>query len=164
MTRHNAGFMVLDLLAGGLDWESKHDALLIKTNDVILAKPQLYMNLSGQSVNQILKYYPDATLVVVHDELDFPLGTVKIQKDVTAAGHNGVQSLIDELGTKEFIRIRLGINNPETKQGLLGDAYVLQKFTQQEEDIMKETLIKARDAVETIIRDGLEAAQAKFNG
>jgi peptidyl-tRNA hydrolase, PTH1 family len=164
MTRHNAGFMVLDLLAGGTEWDNKHDAQMIKADDVILAKPQLYMNLSGQPVKQILKFYPDATVVVVHDELDFPLGSIKVQKGVSAAGHNGVQSIIDELGTKDFIRVRLGVNNPETRQELPGDAYVLQKFTEQELNILKEVMTKAKDAVETIIRDGVEAAQTKFNG
>lgn len=163
-TRHNVGFRVLDLLAGPENWESKYDALYIKTDDVVLAKPQLFMNLSGQSVAQILKYHPSAQLIVVHDELDFPLGSMKIMKNVGAAGHNGVQSIIDEIGTKDFIRIRIGINNPETKQDIPGDAYVLQKFTEMEEDLLKETLLKAKTAIDMIQTDRLDAAQTKFNG
>ncbi|HYC79448.1 MAG TPA: aminoacyl-tRNA hydrolase [Candidatus Binatia bacterium] len=162
-TRHNVGFRILDLLADS-EWESKYDAQFIKTDEVILAKPQLFMNLSGKSVAQILKFYPSAQLIVVHDELDFTLGSLKVMKNINSAGHNGVQSIIDELGTKEFIRVRVGINNPETKQELPGDAYVLQKFTEQEENILKEVLLKAKEALETIQTDGLEAAQTKFNG
>lgn len=163
-TRHNAGFKVLDLLAGGVEWENKYDAQFLKTDDVILAKPQLFMNLSGKSVAQILKFYPSAQLVVIHDELDFPLGTIKIMKNISAAGHNGVQSVIDEIGTKDFIRIRVGINNPETRNELPGDAFVLQKFTDQEESILKEVLVKTIEAVELLQTQGLDAAQSKYNG
>jgi PTH1 family peptidyl-tRNA hydrolase len=164
LSRHNVGFRVLDLLADNENWENKYDALFIKSGDVILTKPQLFMNLSGRSVAQIRKFYPDAELIVVHDELDFPLGSMKIMKNISAAGHNGVQSLIDELGTQDFIRIRVGINNPETKKDIPGDAYVLQSFTEQEEEIIKEVLLKAAKAVDVIQTDGLDIAQSKFNG
>ncbi|MBI2356123.1 MAG: aminoacyl-tRNA hydrolase [Candidatus Doudnabacteria bacterium] len=163
-TRHNLGFRVLDLLAGPEGWENKYDSLFLKTDEVILAKPQLFMNLSGKSINQILKFYPAAQLVVVHDDLDFPLGTIRIQKNVSAAGHNGVDSIITELGTKDFIRIRLGIDNSETRGQLQGDDYVLQKFTVQEEKIVNEVLLRAKDAVETLMTEGLDMAQSKFNG
>lgn len=163
-TRHNAGFRVLDLLAGGVDWENKYDAQFLKTEDVILAKPQLFMNLSGKSAAQMLKYYPGAQLILIHDELDFPLGSVKIMKNISAAGHNGVQSVIDEIGTKNFIRIRIGINNPEIRGEMPGDAFVLQKFTEPEEQLLKEVLVKTTEAVEMIQTQGLEAAQSKYNG
>lgn len=163
-TRHNAGFMVLDLLAGGQDWDRKYDSLLLKTEDVILAKPQLFMNLSGKAVTQIQKYYPSAELVIIHDELDLPLGSIKIQRNVSAAGHNGVQSVMDEAGTKDFIRIRIGVSNPQTRGEMPGDAYVLQEFTPEEADILKEVLVTARKAVETILTEGLDTAQSKFNG
>ncbi|MBX4191403.1 MAG: aminoacyl-tRNA hydrolase [Candidatus Doudnabacteria bacterium] len=163
-TRHNFGFRVLDMLAGSNNWEKKYDSEFIKLEDVVLAKPQLFMNKSGEAVSQIVKFYPDAELIVVHDELDLPLGSIKIQKNVTSAGHNGVQSIIDALGTKEFIRIRLGIDNPQTRGEVPGDAYVLQKFTSEEENIVKEVLEKAKDGVETIQTQGLDIAQSRFNG
>jgi PTH1 family peptidyl-tRNA hydrolase len=163
-TRHNVGFRILDSLAGQDGWENKYDSLLIKMDEVILAKPQLFMNLSGKSVAQILKFYPNAQLVVVHDELDLPLGSMKVMKNINSAGHNGVQSIIDEIGTKDFIRIRIGIDNPDTKQEIPGDAYVLQKFTDQEEEIIKPILLQAQEAIEVIQTKGLEAAQSKFNG
>src|SRR3989338_10846093 len=93
-TRHNLGFRVLDLLVGGEKWETKYDSQFLKLEDIILAKPQTFMNKSGEAVAQILKYYPAAELVVIHDDLDFPLGTIRIQINSSAAGHNGVQSLI----------------------------------------------------------------------
>jgi PTH1 family peptidyl-tRNA hydrolase len=164
LTRHNVGFRVLDTLVGEAEWENKYDAQFLKLGDVILAKPQLFMNLSGQSVAQILKFYPTAQLVVIQDELDFPLGSMKVMKGSGAAGHNGVQSIIDEIGTKDFIRIRIGINNPETKADVPGDAYVLQKFTDKEEEILKEVLDKAKTAADLVQTDGLEATQSKYNG
>lgn len=163
-SRHNFGFRVLDLLAGGEDLENKYDSQLIKTDEVILAKPQLFMNLSGKAVAQILKYYPAAQLIVIHDELDLPLGRLQIQKNISSAGHNGVQSIIDEIGTKDFIRIRLGIDNPETRGSIPGDDFVLQKFTNEEESIVKEILEKTKDALEILQTQGLEITQSKYNG
>ena len=163
-TRHNIGFQVLDLLAGGQRWENKYDSLLLKTSDVILAKPQLFMNKSGEAIKEILKFYPDAELIVIHDDLDLPLGSIKIQKNISAAGHHGVESMIEELGTKDFIRIRLGIDNPEVRQNIPSDDFVLQKFTETEQQIVKEVLEKTKDAIEILQTEGLEIAQSKFNG
>ena len=163
-TRHNLGFRVLDLLAGSDPWETKYNSQFLKLDDVILAKPQTFMNKSGIAVSEILKYYPDAELIVVHDELDFPLGSIKIMKNISSAGHNGVQSIIESLGTKDFIRIRLGIDNSKTRGVLPGDEYVLQKFTPDEENILNETLIKTKDALEVLQTEGIEIAQSRFNG
>ena len=167
-SRHNFGFRVLDLLAGGQEWENKYDSLFIKTDDVILAKPQLYMNLSGKAVAQILKFYPAPDvieeIIVIHDDLDLPLGSLKIQKNASGAGHNGVQSVIDEIGTNDFIRIRLGIDNPETRAEIPGDQFVLQKFTSLENKIVKEVLEKAKGAIDVLQTQGLNIAQSKFNG
>ena len=163
-SRHNLGFRVLDLLAGGEAFENKYDSQFIKTNDLILAKPQIFMNKSGEAVKELLKFYPKAQLIVIHDELDLPLGSLKIQKNVSAAGHNGVQSIMDEIGTQDFIRIRLGIDNPQTRGQIPADDYVLQKFTTDEEKIVIETLEKAKSAIEILQTQGLEIAQSRFNG
>ncbi len=163
-SRHNFGFQVLDLLAGGESFENKYDAEFIKTDDVIFAKPQLFMNLSGKSVAQIMKFYPAAQLVVIHDELDLPLGSLKIQKNISAAGHNGVQSIIDDIGTKDFIRIRLGIDNPQLRGQMPGDEFVLQKFTSGEQDLVNEVLEKAKDLIDVLQTEGLDIAQSKYNG
>jgi PTH1 family peptidyl-tRNA hydrolase len=163
-TRHNFGFRVLDLLIGTDEWENKYESQFLKLDDLILAKPQTFMNNSGQSVKEILKFYPTAQVVVIHDELDLALGSIKIQKGASAAGHNGVQSIIDELGTKDFIRIRLGIDNPEIRGQIPGDEFVLQKFTKEEDQIVKEVLEKTKEAVEILQTQGLEIAQSKLNG
>src|SRR3990167_10460718 len=115
-TRHNFGFRVLDLLVGSEAWEVKYDSQFLKLDDVILAKPQTFMNKSGSAVKEILKYYPAAQLVVIHDDLDLPLGAIRIQKGISSAGHHGVESITEKLETKNFIRIRLGINNPRTRK------------------------------------------------
>jgi PTH1 family peptidyl-tRNA hydrolase len=162
-TRHNFGFQVLDLLAGNAHWENKYQSQFLKLDDLILAKPQTFMNKSGIAVKEILKFYPEAQLVVIHDELDFPLGTIKIMKNISSAGHNGVGSIIDELGTKDFIRIRLGIDS-ESRGMIPSDEFVLKNFAEGEKDLVKEVLEKAKDAVDVIQREGLEIAQSKFNG
>lgn len=164
-TRHNFGFRVLDLLAGpDAPWESKYESQFLKLGDVILAKPQTFMNNSGQAVAQILKYYPQAELILVHDELDFELGAIRIQKNASDAGHNGVKSVMEQVGTQNFVRIRLGINDPATRGQIPGDDYVLQPFTKEEEPIVKEVLEKCVSAIETIQTQGLDIAQSKFNG
>jgi len=164
LTRHNLGFRVLDLVAGEVVWQNKYDALFLKLGNTVLAKPQTFMNLSGKAVNQILKYYPEAELVIVHDDLDFPLGTIRIQKNISGAGHNGVQSIIDELGTHDFIRIRLGIDNADLRKDIPSEDFVLQKFTESETDLVKEVLEKTKEAIDLLQTQGLDLVQSKFNG
>ncbi|MBI2607420.1 MAG: aminoacyl-tRNA hydrolase [Candidatus Doudnabacteria bacterium] len=177
LTRHNLGFKVLDLLAGRRSlgeggWEGKYDSLFLKLNDIILVKPQTFMNNSGKAVKQILKYYPAAEMIIVHDDLDLLLGSIRVQKGISAAGHNGVQNIIDELGTQDFIRVRLGVSNPKTRRrptsdgymSIPGDEYVLKNFTDDENPIVKEMLSKALEALEVLQTEGLEAAQSRFNG
>lgn len=163
-TRHNLGFRVLDLLASSEEWQDKYDSKLIKLDDVILAKPQTFMNKSGEAVNEILKFYPAAELVVIHDDLDLPLGAIRIHKNASSAGHHGIESIIDSLNSQNFIRVRLGVDNPQTRQNIPADDYVLQKFTAEEETIVKEVLEKAKDALEILQTEGLDIAQSRFNG
>jgi PTH1 family peptidyl-tRNA hydrolase len=163
-TRHNFGFKVLDFLADNQKWENKYDSQFLKLDDVILAKPQTFMNKSGEAVAQIIKFYPAAELIVIHDELDFELGAIRIQKNVSSAGHNGVQSIIDSIGTQDFIRFRLGTNNPDTRGSIPGEDYVLKDFTKDEEPIVKEVLEKTIQAIETLQTQGLEIAMSRFNG
>jgi PTH1 family peptidyl-tRNA hydrolase len=164
-TRHNFGFRVLDLLANGEEWQDKYDAKFIKLEDVILAKPQTFMNKSGEAVKEISKFYPASKLVVAHDDLDLPLGAIRIQKNSSSAGHNGVQSIVDELGTQDFIRLRLGIQIPRFVDSQIpAEDFVLQKFTSDEEKIVIEILEKAKAAIEMLQTDGLELAQSRYNG
>lgn len=143
LTRHNAGFMAVDVLAKelGESWkkEKKFNTEIIKTGDIILAKPLTYMNLSGEAVQKILSYYKlnVKDLIVIHDDIDIALGKYKISADSRSAGHNGVQSIIDALGTKNFKRIRVGIKT-EKKEKIPVDKFVLQKFKKEELEIINQ--------------------------
>jgi len=153
-TRHNIGFMVVDALAKklNLNWEKNKNlkAETVKFDDVLLVKPQTFMNLSGESVKAVLSYYKSPStswgevpiahdLVVVHDDLDIDFEKYKISTDSRAAGHNGVQSIIDQLGTKNFTRYRIGIRNPR-KEKVPTEKFVLEKFKPEELKIIKELL------------------------
>jgi len=150
-TRHNAGFMVLDALAKelGLKWEmnKKFNSLTIKHEGMILAKPQTYMNNSGEAVQALLHFYKinplsedlPEILTVVHDDLDIGLGEFRISADSRSAGHNGAESIIERLGTKNFKRIRIGI-----KTGMSGripaEKFVLEKFKPEELEIINKLI------------------------
>jgi len=154
-TRHNIGFEFADKLRKVWDFPSfelnqKFNAKISKKNESILAKPQTFMNLSGEAVQKMLAFYklkPDDT-IVLHDDLDIDLGSYRIATDSSSAGHNGVQDIIDKLGTQKFKRIRIGIGLKKDGQSCISDPhnYVLQKFTKEErekidglfEDIKKE--------------------------
>ena len=143
-TRHNVGFLVVDALAEtlGLDWRSNRDVLVAKDDDVILIKPWTFMNNSGKALKDFLAYanIPSDSaalhsMVVIHDDLDFPLGTVKFQRDRSSAGHNGIQSIIDAFATKDFYRYRVGIS-PEGERLVPGDVFVLQRFSPDDRHII----------------------------
>ncbi len=149
-TRHNAGFIIADELQKSLgfsDFEknSKFDALVCEKNlggeKILLAKPQSFMNNSGQVVKKMLDFFkiPKENLMVLHDDLDIELGAFKISTDSSAAGHNGVQSIIDNLGSQQFKRIRLGIEGAEKKKDRIipGEVFVLQDFSKEELEIIK---------------------------
>ncbi len=144
-TRHNAGFLVLDELQKSLGFSqfeknSKFDALICEKNldgeKIILAKPQSFMNRSGEVVRKIMDFYkiPKENLLVLHDDLDINIGAFKISTDSSAAGHNGVQSVIDNLGSQQFKRIRIGIEGSEKKKDRIipGEVFVLQDFSVEE--------------------------------
>ena len=151
-TRHNVGFRVIDKLA----------SLTLK--GVVLAKPKSFMNLSGQAVKNLLKNHklkPD-NLIVVHDDIDIPLGKIRIVKNRGAAGHKGVQSIVNELKSKNFIRFRIGIQ-PKFGKPKSPERFVLQKFNKKEEEIVKEVIQETVEAIEFSLKEGVEKAMAKFN-
>lgn len=153
-TRHNVGSRVVSELGS------------LNLKNVILEKPKTFMNESGKAVKSLLKQYKikPNSLVVVHDDIDLPLGTIRIVKNRGAAGHKGVESIIKELKTKNFIRFRIGIANEKkenTKQKLKG--FVLQKFNRGEEKIVKEVIKKTAEAVEFFLKEGLERTMTKYN-
>jgi PTH1 family peptidyl-tRNA hydrolase len=150
-TRHNAGFLVIDAMAKSLNLESTADkksnseifTLNLNDEKILLVKPQTYMNNSGQTVRSLVDFYkvPHQNIIIVHDEKDIPLGEFKIQTNRGAAGHNGVQSIIDQLGTKNFTRIRVGVGPKEGGIEKIVD-YVLQKFSKEEKELLTNTIKK----------------------
>ena len=168
--RHNVGYMLLDRLAEQLGEqftrvESK--SLVTKTdfegNRLVLAKPQTFMNDSGQAVGSLLRYYkiPFENLMVVNDDVDLDLGTLRIRKSGGSAGQKGLASIIDRLGTQEFPRMRLGIGRPPGRMDAA--AYVLRDFSKVELPLLDEVLSYGVDAVLMFVSQGVEAAMNRYN-
>jgi PTH1 family peptidyl-tRNA hydrolase len=169
--RHNVGFMLIDRLSVLLDARMNRlqaRALVASTSyqgrKIILAKPQTYMNLSGQSVGGLARFYklPLENVMVAHDDLDLPFGVIRIRPGGGAGGQKGVASAIERLGSKDFRRLRIGIGRPP---GRMDPAdYVLQDFPQADLVTLSETLGRAAEAALVFVTDGLETAMNKFNG
>ena len=167
-TRHNLGFMVIDAIAGKfsipLDRESKNCVYgkgTIAGKDIILVKPLTFMNKSGVAVASLLKKFMRIEhIVVIHDDLDIDTGRLKIRGNGSSAGHRGIESIIESTGTKDFIRLKLGIGRAES---INPEAYVLKNFSRQESPLVKKTIDRAVDAVEAIIDKGISYAQNKFH-
>jgi PTH1 family peptidyl-tRNA hydrolase len=170
-TRHNFGFMLIDRLAvrlnaRGMKVQSKAIVMDARYEDrrLILAKPQTFMNLSGQSVQGLAHFYkiPFTNLMILSDDLDLPFGTIRIRAAGGPGGQRGLSSILEKLGTKDIPRMRLGIDRPP---GRMDPAdYVLQNFSKDESQTLSEILDRAADATLTFITDGLEKAMNKFNG
>ncbi|HRI03629.1 MAG TPA: aminoacyl-tRNA hydrolase [Pyrinomonadaceae bacterium] len=169
-TRHNLGFMLVDMLAGRLQTQIKRDECraligrgIIDNQTVELAKPQTFMNLSGESVSCLIAKDDRSVkrLIVISDDLALPFGTMRIRPQGSHGGQNGLRSIIDCLKTQEFIRLRIGIQ-PEHP---VADAsrFVLENFAKGEAETLEKTLDIAADAVRCIITDGVDAAMARFN-
>lgn len=169
--RHNFGFMLIDRLAvrlgaRGLKVQSKAIVTSTTYEDrrLILAKPQTYMNLSGQSAQGLLNFYklPIENMLIAHDDLDIPFGTIRMRPGGGPGGQRGVASTIDRLGTKDFARLRLGIGRPPGRMD--PSAYVLQDFSREEMKILSELLDRAADATLEFVVNGLDKAMNKYNG
>ena len=169
--RHNFGFMLIDRIAVRLNaLGMKLQSKAIVTNAVyeerklILAKPQTYMNLSGHSVQGLAHFYklPLENLLVAHDDLDLPFGTIRLRPGGGPGGQKGVASTIERLGTQDFARLRLGIGRPPGRMDPA--AYVLQDFSRDDVKILSEILDRAADAALEFIVSGLNKAMNKFNG
>lgn len=148
-TRHNVGFQVIDEFAEKNNFpefrlSKKSNALISEKDNMILIKPQTFMNQSGKTVKKLISNFQFSifNLIVVHDDIDLPLGKVKIVKNRGAAGHKGVESVIKELGTKDFIRFRIGIQ-PKTGKPKNVEKFVLQRFTEEEKKVIKEAIKKS---------------------
>jgi len=164
LTPHNLGFLTIDRIATNRNVEVRNRqcrALTGRTQigdeQVLLAKPETFMNLSGLSVRELLDEYqlrPESDLIVIYDELDLPMGTIRIRQRGRSAGHNGMESIIGALGTQEFLRIRLGIA-PETK--------ILKPFSKRQLKVVDGVLDLAAEAVHMILTEGPGAAMNRFN-
>jgi peptidyl-tRNA hydrolase, PTH1 family len=171
--RHNAGFLVLDVLAGRLGarfkaHKGRADVVEGRLGPppaprVVLAKPKSYMNLSGGPVASLRDFFKASVeqIVVVHDELDLPYGSLRLKRGGGDNGHNGLRSISQSLGSREYLRVRFGIGRPP---GRMDPAdYVLRDFSAVERKDLEFHVDRAADAVEALVREGLEAAQNRFN-
>jgi PTH1 family peptidyl-tRNA hydrolase len=178
-TRHNLGFMVVESLKSKFknfsNWKKSRKFLSeisegkIDGERVILAKPQTFMNNSGKAVKSLIRNFLlnkamaelSRHLFVIHDDIDIPIGKFKISIGRGPAGHKGVQSIIDEIGTKNFVRFRIGIGKEEV--GIRKKEFVLEKFSKKEEKVLKEVIKKTVEAIEIAIAEGLGKAMSEFN-
>lgn len=174
-TRHNAGFLAIDRILAklpkGMEQVHAHESYIWHGNyagePLFLQKPLTYMNLSGNAVAPLarrLEISPDE-LLVIHDDMDIPVGHIRIRKGGSDGGHNGIKSLIGELGTQSFNRLRIGIGRPAAEDG--GNDvidYVLSGFTEQEQVIMGRTLAGAAEAAVLMLRRGVQTAMNGYNG
>jgi len=170
-TPHNLGFLAIDRIAErcGVEVRNRQCRSLtakavIGSETVLLAKPETFMNLSGLAVRELVDKHevtPESDLIVLQDELDFPLGIVRLQRNRSSAGHNGIESLIGALGTQDFLRIRMGVA-PERKIED-GMSYLLSPFRKAQLKVADEMVEVAAEAVEVILKEGPAAAMNRFN-
>jgi len=171
-TRHNIGFETIDLLShlSGIKLnKTKHKAVMgdgvIAGEKVIIAKPQTYMNLSGESIRDIVNFYkiPVENVIIVCDDINIETGRIRIRPKGSDGGHNGLKSIIYQLASDEFVRIRMGVGAPKHEDYDLAD-YVLGKFSKEEIELLTPVAKKVTEAIEVIIKSGVQSAMNKFNG
>ena len=170
-TRHNIGFDVIDVLADkyGIDVTTlKHKALtgkgIIEGEKCILIKPQTYMNLSGDSIIDVCQYYKidvETNLIVIYDDIALDVGSIRVRKKGSAGGHNGMKSIIKNLSTENFMRIRMGVG--EKPKGYDLADYVLGHFTSRERELMDKASIDATEAIRVIMSEGIDKAMGIYN-
>ncbi len=170
-TRHNAGFRVIDLLAGEYGIRMKGSKFQAKVGEgfahgkkILLVKPLTYMNASGWAVSAVLEYYkvPIEDMVVLYDDMDLPLGALRIRERGSAGGHNGLKSIIGYLKTEDFARVRIGIGKPEGSKGTI--PHVLGKFNGEENALAEQIFRRCAQAVDCLVREGVQMAQSRYNG
>lgn len=169
-TRHNAGVLAIDVLldrAGGRLKSHKSGCLVAEVslggNRIVLARTTSYMNESGRPIRGLLQWYkqPVENLIVVHDEIDIPFGEVRVKAGGGTAGHNGLGSIVNHVGTKDFARVRVGVGRPPGAKDAAG--HVLAGFSSSERKELPFLLVAAADAVEAIVADGIDRAMNEFN-
>jgi PTH1 family peptidyl-tRNA hydrolase len=169
-TRHNIGFMLVDAIANRLEVEFKRTQAKALITDgryqghkIILVKPQTFMNRSGQATSTLLKFYKltPANLLVAYDDVDLPFGTIRMRPEGGSAGHNGMSSIIEQLGTQEFPRLRLGVGRPPGYKQAAN--YVLKPFDKEDVDFLNNFLERAGDAALALVREGIDYAMTNYN-
>lgn len=170
LTRHNLGFLVLDLLAARyrIDWRERKQLALIGTGllsgqQFLLVKPQTFMNNSGEAVALLARKagLSEESLLVVHDDLDLPFGGLKIKRGGGAGGHKGMASILSRTGMEDFARVKLGIGRPDALQS--PEAYVLNPFSREQQETLGDFLQRGADAVTCILEEGVARAMNRFN-
>lgn len=170
MTRHNVGFMALDAYAlsvGNPKWKEERQALVtrlkMEDQEVIFAKPQTFMNKSGESVRALMDFYKIAleNVIVVHDEIDVGFGAIRIHKNRGSGGHNGIKSINQMLSTQDYVRLKLGVGR-SPNPNIDAATHVLQNFSSEEQSALHDFLETAGDAIESLIFDGTAKAATKF--
>ncbi|MDY3296460.1 aminoacyl-tRNA hydrolase [Selenomonas sp.] len=169
-TKHNVGFMLVDALASHLgvtEWREKFDALVadarIGTEKVLLVKPQTYMNESGKAVGPLMHFYklPAEDLIVAHDDMDIPVGTIRIRKKGSSGGHNGIKSILAHFGDEHFARVRIGIGRPLPGWTVVN--HVLAAFPEEDQPKIREAIDYLIPAVECIVTHDVDMAMNQFN-
>ena len=170
-TRHNIGFMAIDMLADKYNihvMDCKHKALIgkgiIGTTKVILVKPLTYMNLSGEAIRAVVDYYkvdPTSELIVIYDDISLDVGQLRIRKKGSAGGHNGIKNIIAHLDDDTFLRVKVGVG--EKPKGYDLADYVLGHFSKEELEVMRESLEKVDGAVNLMLEDKVDAAMNEYN-
>ncbi|MGB9812910.1 MAG: aminoacyl-tRNA hydrolase [Thermovenabulum sp.] len=170
-TRHNIGFIVVDFIAKELGtnidkikFKALYNDIFYKNEKLILLKPMTYMNLSGESVKEAVSFYklPLSNLIVIYDDMDLPLGKIRIKRSGSSGGHKGVESIIYQLASEDFLRIRIGIGKPKPGQDTI--SHVIGTFDAEEENKVKEIIKIAARATFCIIEEGIERAMNLYNG
>ena len=168
-SKHNIGFMVADCLAKrwNADWRTDKLSFVAEyrgSEKIILLKPRTYMNLSGNAVRHYAEYYKimPHDIAVLQDDLDLPSGKVRVRRKGTAGGHNGIKSIIENLGTTEFPRFKIGIGHPENEKRTVV-SHVLSGFAANEKEVIEEAVNHTADAVVCWLNDGIDAAMNRFN-
>ncbi len=169
--RHNVGFMVVDKLAEELGVKFakvQNEAMVAQAGAgegrIVLAKPRTYMNNSGVSVSQLVRFYkvPLDKLLVVYDDVDLPFETLRLRSEGSSGGQNGMKSIIEKLGSQAFARLRVGVSRPKGRMSTPN--HVLQDFSRAEQQALAFVLKRASDAIQTFTAEGIVAAMNKFNG
>lgn len=171
MTRHNIGFAAIDYIADKnsvkikkLKYKALYNEMTVNGEKVLLVKPQTYMNLSGESIREFCSFYkiPPEKTIIICDDISLEPGKIRIRRKGSAGGHNGLKSIIYQLQSDEFMRVKIGVGSPQHSDYELAD-YVLGRFSKDEIPVLEDAIIKTYKSVDEIIKNGIDSAMNKYN-